>query len=154
MLLLFCLAVFVLNFATFFIFNYDYINGQLSKSGRRKLSKEDKNVLSKLFFIKKFKYSNKFYWVMNLINNVCVFAGIVVFIFFSKNETVCNYMLLVLIVFLLADFVLAMAGKLLIHIDESKSIFAKVFLAIILILFVIGMIIIIKTGNGDIHLNV
>lgn len=149
MLLLFCIMVFLLNIFTFYVFNADYVNSQLSKSGRRKLSKEDKNILSKLFFIKRFKYSNKFYWAMNLINNVCVLAGIIVFIFFSKNETVYNYMLLVLIAFLFADFVLAMAGKLLIHIDETKSIFVKVFLAVILILFIVGMIIKIKTGNGD-----
>lgn len=139
MLLLLCIILFTLNICSFYLFNVEHINNQLSKSEKRKFFREDKNILSKLFFIKKCKQSNPIYWFMNFINNICVLFGVVVFISFPKDNIFCNYMGLLLVFFIVGNFILAIIVKLLIHIIESKSILVLSFLFFILIMYVLGI---------------
>ncbi len=144
MLLILVFGVWFLNLATFYLCNVEYICRDLSKSAKRKFHKSEKNIVSKLLFIKSFKQSNIFYWGMNFLNNISVVFGIIVFIvhLIADIDLFYNYVGAYFSVLLVANFVMSVLMRLLTHIIENKSIFAKIFLAIMFVAYLAGFFII------------
>lgn len=144
MLLVLILGVLFLNFVTYYLCNVEYICRDLSKSEKRKFFKSDKNLISKLLFIKSFKQSNIFYWGMNCFNNISVAFGIPVYIIhlFADIDVLYNYVGAFFSISLVANFLMSVLIRLLTHIIESKSVFAKIFLAVMLVVYLIGFFII------------
>lgn len=144
MLLILVFGVWFLNFVTFYISNVEYICRDLSKSEKRKFHKSEKNIVSKLLFIKTVKQSNIYYWGMNFLNNISVVFGIAVFIvhLIADIDLFYNYVGAYFSVLLVADFVMAVLIRLLTHIIENKSIFAKILLAVFFVVYLVGFFVI------------
>lgn len=139
MLFVFSLLILFINFISFHIYNVNVIDGQLTNRERKN---KNENIISKIFFIKYFKQSNKFFWTCNLINVTVSLIGIIwAFVsMFISNYKVDNFVSsLVLLTFLLST-ILMLISKLLIHIFDLKSWIGKVFLTIFLIIFIASII--------------
>lgn len=139
MLFVFSLLLLFINFVSFHIYNVVVIDSKLTNR-ERKNKKE--NLLSKIFFFKYFKYSNKFFWTCNLINIVVSLTGILwtVANMFISNGRIDNFISSLVFVTFLLSVISMLISKLLIHIFESKSWFGKVFLTIYLIAFIVSII--------------
>ena len=139
MLFVFSLLILFINFVSFHIYNVNVIDGQLTNRERKN---KNENIISKIFFIKYFKQSNKFFWTCNLINITVSLTGIIwAFVsMFISNDKADNFISsLVLLTFLLST-ILMLISKLLIHIFDSKSWIGKVFLIIYLTIFIASII--------------
>ncbi len=133
------LLILFVNFVSFHIYNVEIIDSQLTNR-ERKNKKE--NIFSRLFFIKYFKFSNKFLWVCNLINTtISIFGNLWVFInLFLQNDDLDNLVGGILLLTLLVETIFMLISKLLIHINRQKSWFAKIFLVVYLASLIIGII--------------
>ncbi len=139
MLFVFSLLILFINFVSFHIYNVNAIDTQLTNRERKN---KNENIISKIFFIKYFKQSNKFFWTCNLINITVSLIGIIwtfVSMFISNDKTDNFISSLVLLTFLLST-ILMLISKLLIHIFDSKSWIGKVFLIIYFIIFIASII--------------
>ena len=81
---------------------------------------------------------------MNFLNNISVVFGIAVFIvhLIADIDLFYNYVGAYLSVLLVADFVMAVLIRLLTHIIENKSIFAKILLAVFFVVYLVGFFVI------------
>lgn len=139
MLFVFSLLLLFINFVSFHIYNVAVIDSKLTNR-ERKNKKE--NLLSKIFFIKYFKNSNKFFWTCNLINIVVSLTGILWTFanMFISNERIDSFISSLVFITFLLSVISMLISKLLIHIFESKSWLGKVFLTVYLIVFIASII--------------
>lgn len=139
MLFVFSLLLLFINFVSFHIYNVAVIDSKLTNR-ERKNKKE--NLLSKIFFIKYFKHSNKFFWTCNLINIVVSLTGFLwtVANIFISNGRIDNFISSLVFVTFLLSVISMLISKLLIHIFKSKSWLGKVFLTVYLIVFIVSII--------------
>ena len=139
MLFVFSLLLLFINFVSFHIYNVAVIDSKLTNR-ERKNKKE--NLLSKIFFIKYFKNSNKFFWTCNLINIVVSLTGILWTFanMFISNERIDNFVSSLVFITFLLSVISMLVSKLLIHIFKSKSWLGKVFLTVYLIVFIVSII--------------
>ena len=139
MLFVFSLLLLFINFVSFHIYNVKVIDSKLTNRERKN---KNEKFLSKIFFIKYFKQSNRFFWVCNLINILVSLTGILwtfasVFI---SNERIDNFVSSLVFVTFLLSVISMLISKLLINIFESKSWLGKVFLTIYLIVFIVSFV--------------
>ena len=139
MLFVFSLLLLFINFVSFYIYNVAVIDSKLTNRERKN---KNENLLSKIFFIKYFKNSNKFFWTCNLINIVVSLTGILWTFanMFIRNERIDNFISSLVFVTFLLSVISMLISKLLIHIFKSKSWLGKVFLTVYLIVFIVSII--------------
>lgn len=139
MLFVFSLLLLFINFVSFHIYNVAVIDSKLTNRERKN---KNENLLSKIFFIKYFKNSNKFFWTCNLINIVVSLTG-VLWTFanmFIGNEKIDNFVSSLVFITFLLSVISMLISKLLIHIFKSKTWVGKVFLSMYLIAFIVSII--------------
>lgn len=139
MLLVFSLLILFINFVSFHIYNVSVIDSKLTNRERRN---KNENIISKIFFIKHFKESNKFFWTCNLINIVISLTGII-WTFSSvliSHQKIDDFVYSLVFITFSLSVVLMLISKLFIHIFESKSWVGKVFLTMYLTAFIVSII--------------
>lgn len=133
------LLILFINFVSFHIYNVEIIDGQLTNRERKN---KNESLISKIFFIKYFKQSNKFFWVCNFVNIIISLLGILwTFVsMVSYNQTVDDFVGGIIFLTFLLSVVFMLISKLLIHVAKAKSWFGKVFLTIYLIVFIVSIV--------------
>lgn len=138
MLLLISFLLLFSNFISFYIYNVNLIQNQLTNREKKNRSK---NILKKILFIGCWKQSNKLFWILNFVNNIVALSGILSFVInlFIKNEHFEEIVGGVVLVAFVITLFFAIISKLIINIKENQKLSSKIFLTIILALFIIGM---------------
>lgn len=145
MILLLSLLLLFSNFVSFYTYNTSYIEKKLTNREKRSKSK---NFFCRLLFLDSWNMSNKIYWILNFFNILIAVIGIMCFLMnlFIKNnyfeEVVGTILLIVLVVVAL----FAIISKLIINIKDNNSAFKKFFLILVLVLYLVGIYITIKTN--------
>ncbi len=138
-MIIFSLLILFVNFVSFHIYNVSAIDSQLTNRERKN---KNENIISKIFFIKYFKQSNKFFWTCNFIN-ITVSLIVIIWVFvsmFVNNDRVDNFVYSLAFLTFILSLVFMLISKILIHILESKSWLGKVFLTVYLIIFIVLII--------------
>ncbi len=138
-MIIFSLLILFINFVSFYIYNVNVIDSQLTNRERKN---KNESIISKIFFIKYFKQSNKFFWTCNLIN---ITVSLIVFVWtfvsmFVNNDEIDNFVSSLSFLTFVLSLVFMLLSKLLIHIFESKSWLGKVFLIVYLIIFIVSIV--------------
>lgn len=140
MILLFSLLLLIADFISFFIYNTEAVENNLTN--RQKRLRKKKNFLKRYLFIGEWNHSGKVFWICHLINVLAALVGTIIFLItlFYRNAWLENYTLLVLIIQFLLTTVFAAVSKLAIHIAAQKSAFGAAFLSLVLIAYIISLI--------------
>lgn len=145
MLLLISFLLLFSNFISFYIYNVSLIQNKLTNREKKNRSK---NILKKILFIGCWKQSNKFFWILNFINNIVALLGILSFVIniFIKNEHFEEVIGGVVLVAFVITLFFAIISKLIINIKDKQKLSSKIFLTFILALFLIGMTVVISNA--------